>query len=90
MRLEVVCGQCQGTIPLAGWGGCPTLHCMIRPAMFRYFKTRRDHAAENLAIIRKIALNILKTARPDISIRRKRKRSGWSEAFARTIIGQMR
>jgi len=58
--------------------------------MFRYFKTRKDHAAENLAIIRKIALNILKTARPDISIRRKRKRSGWSEAFARTIIGQMR
>jgi predicted transposase YbfD/YdcC len=53
-------------------------------------RARKDHAAENLAIIRKLALNILKTARPDISIRRKRKRSGWSEAFARTIIGQMR
>jgi hypothetical protein len=53
-------------------------------------RARKDHAAKNLAIIRKLALNILKTARPDISIRRKRKRSGWSEAFARTIIGQMR
>ena len=29
-------------------------------------------------------------ARPDISIRRKRKRGGWSDAFARSILGQMR
>jgi predicted transposase YbfD/YdcC len=51
---------------------------------------RKDHGPENLAILRKLALNILRTARPDISIRRKRKRSGWSDEFARTIIGQMR
>ncbi len=53
-------------------------------------RTRKDHGPENLAIIRKLALNVLKAARPDISIRRKRKRSGWSDAFARTVIGQMR
>lgn len=53
-------------------------------------RTRKDHGAENLALIRKLALNVLRTARPDISIRRKRKRSGWSDAFARSIIGQMR
>lgn len=53
-------------------------------------RARKDHAAENLAIIRKLALNVLKTARPDISIRRKRKRSGWSDEFARTVIAQMR
>lgn len=53
-------------------------------------RARKDHAAENLAILRKIALNVLKAARPDISIRRKRKRSGWSDDFARTVIGQMR
>ncbi|MBB4316191.1 hypothetical protein HNR56_004074, partial [Roseospira marina] len=29
-------------------------------------------------------------ARPGISIRRKRKRCGWTNEFARTIIGQMR
>jgi len=40
--------------------------------------------------LRKLALNVLRTARPDISIRRKRKRSGWSNAFAKTILGQMR
>lgn len=53
-------------------------------------RNRKDHGPENLAIIRKLALNILKTARPEISIRRKRKRSGWSDAFARSVIGQMR
>jgi predicted transposase YbfD/YdcC len=53
-------------------------------------RNRKDHSAENLAVIRKLALNVLKRARPDISIRRKRKRSGWSDAFARSILGQMR
>lgn len=53
-------------------------------------RNRKDHGAENLAILRKLALNVLKQARPDISIRRKRKRSGWSDDFARSVIGQMR
>jgi hypothetical protein len=33
---------------------------------------------------------MLKRTRPGISIRRKRKRSGWSNDLARTILGQMR
>ena len=53
-------------------------------------RSRKDHAPENLATLRKLALNLLRTARPEISIRRKRKRSGWSNDFARSIIGQMR
>ena len=53
-------------------------------------RARKDHAAENPAIIRKLALNVLKAARPDISVRRKRKRAGWSDPFPRTILGQMR
>ena len=53
-------------------------------------RSRKDHAPENLATLRKLALNVLRTARPGISIRRKRKRSGWSNEFARSIIGQMR
>jgi predicted transposase YbfD/YdcC len=39
-------------------------------------RNRRDHGPENLTTLRKLALNVLRTARPDISIRRKRKRSG--------------
>jgi predicted transposase YbfD/YdcC len=53
-------------------------------------RNRADHAPENLAILRKLALNVLRSARPDISVRRKRKRAGWSDEFARSIIGQMR
>lgn len=53
-------------------------------------RNRKDHGPENLAILRKLALNVLRTARPEISIRRKRKRSGWSDEFARSVIGQMR
>ncbi|MEF2070648.1 ISAs1 family transposase [Consotaella aegiceratis] len=53
-------------------------------------RNRKDNGPENLAILRKLALNMLKRARPSISIRRKRKRSGWSNDFARSILGQMR
>lgn len=53
-------------------------------------RNRKDHAPENLATLRKLALNVLQRARTDISIRRKRKRSGWSDEFARSILGQMR
>lgn len=53
-------------------------------------RSRYDHAAENLATLRKLALNVLRSARPEISIRRKRKRSGWSEEFAPLVVSQMR
>ncbi|MCK5934844.1 MAG: ISAs1 family transposase [Fulvimarina manganoxydans] len=53
-------------------------------------RNRKDYGPENLAILRKLALNMLRRARPDISVRRKRKRSGWSNDFARTVLGQMR
>lgn len=53
-------------------------------------RNRRDNGPENLTTLRKLALNVLRSARPDISIRRKRKRSGWSDKFARSILGQMR
>jgi predicted transposase YbfD/YdcC len=53
-------------------------------------RTRKDNGPENLTILRKLALNVLQSARKDLSIRRKRKRAGWSDDFARTILGQMR
>jgi predicted transposase YbfD/YdcC len=53
-------------------------------------RNRKDNGPENLSILRKLALNLLRAARPDISIRRERKRSGWSDDFARSIIGHMR
>jgi predicted transposase YbfD/YdcC len=75
----------------AHWGIENRLHWLLDMAFDEdRCRTRKDHAPENLTIIRKLALTVLKNARPDISIRRKRKRSGWSDDFARTVIGQMR
>jgi predicted transposase YbfD/YdcC len=53
-------------------------------------RNRRDHGPNNLTTLRKLALNVLRSARPDLSIRRKRKRAGCSDDFARSILGQMR
>lgn len=53
-------------------------------------RNRKDHGPENLAILRRLTLNLLRTARPELPISRKRKRSGWSDAFAKSVIGQMR
>lgn len=53
-------------------------------------RNRKDNGPENLATLRKLALNLLNKARPGISVRRKRKRSGWSNDFARSVLGQMR
>lgn len=53
-------------------------------------RNRADNGPENLAILRRLTLNVLRTARPKLAISRKRKRAGWSDDFARTIIGQMR
>jgi hypothetical protein len=52
-------------------------------------RNRRDYGPENLAILR-LTLNLLNRGRPTMSVRRKRKRSGWSDALARMIIGQTR
>ena len=49
-------------------------------------RNRKDHGPENLTTLWELALNALRTARPEILIRRKRKRSG----FARSGLGQMR
>ncbi|KWV44458.1 transposase [Bradyrhizobium macuxiense] len=53
-------------------------------------RARKDHAPENLATLRRLALNILR-AHPDrASIRRKIKRAGWDHAFFLGMLGHMR
>lgn len=53
-------------------------------------RNRKDNGPENLSILRKLTLNLLRKARPNLPISRKRKRAGWSDDFAKSIIGQMR
>jgi predicted transposase YbfD/YdcC len=53
-------------------------------------RNRKDHGPENLAILRKLALNILRSHPSTASIRRKIKRCGWEDGFLLSMLAQMR
>ena len=53
-------------------------------------RNRADNGPQNLATLRRLTLNMLRTARPRLPISRKRECAGWSDDVARSIIVQMR
>ena len=53
-------------------------------------RSRCDNAPENLAILRRLALNILRTHPDRASLRRKIKRAGWDNAFLMAVLSHMR
>jgi predicted transposase YbfD/YdcC len=55
-----------------------------------HVRSRKDNAPENLALLRKLALNMLRSHPDKASIRRKIKKAGWDDAFLISMLGQMR
>ena len=53
-------------------------------------RNRKDHGPENIAILRKIALNLLQSHPQKASIRRKIKRAGWENSFLLSLLANMR
>jgi len=53
-------------------------------------RARKDNAPENLAILRKLALNIHRAHPYRASLRRKIKRAGWDDAYLMATISHMR
>ena len=53
-------------------------------------RIRKDHGPENLAVLRRLALNIIRTHPARISMRQKVKRAGWDDAFLLDLLGHMR
>jgi predicted transposase YbfD/YdcC len=53
-------------------------------------RARKDNAPENLAIMRKLALNIHRVHPYRASLRRKIKRAGWDDAYLLATISHMR
>ena len=50
-------------------------------------RTRKDHAAENLAVLRRIALNLPKQDRATkVGIHGKRLKAGWDEAYLLPLL----
>ena len=53
-------------------------------------RSRKDNGPENLAVLRRLALNILRSHPDRDSMRQKSKRAGWDDTFLLSLISQMR
>ncbi len=53
-------------------------------------RARKDHAGVNLALLRRLALNLLQSDAYKASIRRKIKRAGWQNEYLFSLLAQMR
>lgn len=53
-------------------------------------RSRKDHAPQNLALLRKLALNTLRLHPDKGSIKGKIKRAGWDDTFLFSLLGHMR
>jgi predicted transposase YbfD/YdcC len=53
-------------------------------------RARKDHGPENLAVLRRLALNIIRSHPAPISMRQKVKRAGWDDAYLLDLLGHMR
>jgi predicted transposase YbfD/YdcC len=51
-------------------------------------RIRKNNAPENVSILRHIILNLLRTADDKISIRRRRKKAGWSNEYLANVLKQ--
>lgn len=53
-------------------------------------RSRKDHAPQNLALIRRLALNLLQRHPDKGSVKGKIKRAAWNDAFLFSLLAQMR
>ena len=53
-------------------------------------RSRKDNAPENLAVLRRLALNVVRSHPAATSLRQKIKRAGWDDAFLLGMLGHMR
>lgn len=53
-------------------------------------RARKDNSPENLAVLRRLAINIIRAHPARISMRQKVKRAGWDDAFLIDLLSHMR
>ena len=71
----------------AHWGVETSLHwCLDMTFHEDYSRIRKDHSAENMAVVRHIALDILKHYPEKISLARKRRRCSYDDAFLAKVL----
>jgi predicted transposase YbfD/YdcC len=72
----------------AHWGIENSLHWVLDVIMNEdQSRVRKDHAPENMALIRRLALNLIKKAKPTKkSVRGSIKRAGWDNSFLEALL----
>jgi predicted transposase YbfD/YdcC len=79
------------TITRSHWGIENQLHWVLDVVFDEdRARSRKDNAPQNLALLRKLALNMLRSHPDKASIRRKIKKAGWDDAFLISLLAQMR
>lgn len=72
------------------WGIENGLHWVLDVVMNEdHARARKDHAPENLALLRRLALNVIKRNTAKGSNRLKFKRAGWDNRFLKTLIAEI-
>ncbi len=75
----------------AHWGIENSLHWVLDVVMDEdHARNRRDHGPENLALLRRFALNMLRANTAKGSVRLKIKRAGWRDDFLLSVLAQLR
>lgn len=78
------------TIARAHWTIENQLHWVLDVAFCEdAARNRKDHGPQNLSILRKLALNIIRQHPDKASIRRKIKKAGWDDQFLISMIAHM-
>ena len=69
------------------WGIENSLHwCLDMTFREDYSRIRKDHSAENMAVVRHMALNVLKNHPAKISLARKRRRCAYDDVFFADVM----
>jgi predicted transposase YbfD/YdcC len=78
-----------GEIVRAHWGIENGLHWVLDVTMNEdQLRNRKDHGPENLALLRRLALNLAKLEPSKGSMKGKLKRAGWDDAYLATLLAQ--
>ena len=79
-----------GRVVRGHWGIENRLHWAL-DVVFRddLARLRTDHGPANMAVVRDMAVNLLRQAAPSISPKNRRKRAGWNTDYLATLIRQM-
>jgi predicted transposase YbfD/YdcC len=73
------------------WGIENQLHWVLDVVLGEdHVRARKDHAPENLARLRRLALNLMRLHPLKASLRGKIKRAGWDDAFLTDVLAHLR